>query len=213
MSAKILPKNVEPRLASYYLLLIVEDPNGETTYIDHYLDYEPDDVREFIPEGWDLLEDKSREIIRGAHDCECCGMHIMNAHECESCRNDDCDPANSWHCFTSYCDGSGCTFEGECEPAHEVRVWNEVAELLGHWVVEAEASGRVRVTQREGYEKDADSVFTSLWSAWQYAQGCAEFHAQVLRDECECGEDNCGVLHEHGIFIQEVTENRDLARA
>ncbi|MEU1309182.1 hypothetical protein ABZ419_09835 [Streptomyces cinnamoneus] len=205
---------VAPSEASWYLMLIVEDAEGETTHIDHYLDDEPADVLEFIPEGWDLLEDESQEIIRGAHDCECCGMPSMNARECESCRNEDCDPANSWHCFTGHCDGSGCTFEGECEPAHEIRVWREDGALVGLWEVAAQAESRVLVTQREGYERDAETRFTSLWSAWQYAQGCAEMHAQTLREECECGDDpECGVIYEHGISVQEVTENRDLARA
>ncbi|WP_282703731.1 hypothetical protein [Streptomyces sp. CC219B] len=208
---------VAPSVATYYLMLIVEDADGETTYIDHYLDDEPDDVTAFLPEGWELLEDESQTIIRGAHDCECCGMHIMNAHECESCRNEDCDPANSWHCFTGYCDGSGCAFEGECEPNHEVRVWRENGDLVGLWEVEAQASGRVLVTQREGYERDAEARFTSLWSAWQYAQGCAEMHAEELRRECAesgyCEGDDCGVIHPHGISVQEVTSNSDLARA
>ncbi|MEU2111534.1 hypothetical protein [Streptomyces sp. NPDC019507] len=207
---------VAPSVAAYYLMLIVEDADGETTYIDAYLDDEPADVWEFIPEGWDLIWDESREIIRGAHDCECCGMHIMNAHECETCREGDCDPAESWHCFTNHCDGSGCTFEGECEPAHEVRVWRETGDLVGLWEVKAEGPDRVVVTQCEGYERDAVSIFTSLWSAWQYAQGCAEMHAQILREECECrfyDDEPCGVMHEHGISVQEVTSNRDLSRA
>ncbi|MGA5019267.1 hypothetical protein ACPCAA_17845 [Streptomyces griseoincarnatus] len=204
---------VSPGIATYYLMLIVEDADGETTYIDHYLDEEPADVWEFIPEGWGLLDDESQEIIRGAYDCECCGVHIMNARECDTCREGDCDPAESWHCFTSYCDGSECTFEGECEPTHEVRVWHEGGDLVGLWEVEPVKGGTFLVTQREGYERDAESRFTSLWSAWQYAQGCAEMHAQSLRDECPCDEGDCGVMHEHGISVQEVTTNGDLRRA
>ncbi|MGW3336191.1 hypothetical protein ACWDCL_01755 [Streptomyces sp. NPDC001009] len=210
---------VAPSEAGWYLMLIVGRPHPETglgtetDYIDLYLDDEPDDVTDFLPEGWELLEDESQEIIRGAHDCECCGMHIMNAHECEACRLEDCDPANSWHCFTGYCDGSGCAFEGECEPTHEVRVWRENGDLVGLWEVEPVDGGGFLVTQREGYERDAEARFTSLWSAWQYAQGCADLHARTLRDECECGESDCGVMHEHGISVQEVTTNRDLSRA
>ncbi|MFJ2814376.1 hypothetical protein [Streptomyces sp. NPDC087294] len=215
MKAKI----VSPSEAAYNLMLIVAQPYPgcpgatQTTCIQEYLDDEPGDVDEWVPKGWELLEDESEEIIRGAHDCECCGMHIMNAHECESCRWEDCDPANSWHCFTGYCDGSGCTFEGECEPNREVRVWRENGDLMGLWEVEAQATGRVLVTQRKGYERDAESRFTSLSSAWQYAQGCAQMHAQTLREECDCGEDDCGVLHEHGISVQEVTSNSDDSRA
>ncbi|MFE0771984.1 hypothetical protein [Streptomyces sp. NPDC058861] len=214
---------VSPSEAEYNLMLIIGQPYPgcpgatQTTYIQQYLSDEPDDVNEWVPEGWELLEDESEEIIRGAHDCECCGMHIMNAHECEACRNEDCDPANSWHCFTGYCSGSGCSFEGECEPNHEVRVWRENGDLVGLWEVEAQATGRILVTQRKGYERDAESHFGSLWSAWQYAQGCAEMHAQILRDECAesgyCEGDTCGVIHPHGISVQEVTSNSDLARA
>ncbi|MFF4244320.1 hypothetical protein ACFYY2_07570 [Streptomyces sp. NPDC001822] len=204
---------VAPSAAAWNLMLII-GTDGDTDYVQQYLDDEPDDLSVFIPDGWYLIEDESEEIIRGAHDCECCGMHIMNAHECESCRNEDCDPANSWHCFTGYCDGSDCAFEGECEPNHEVRVWREDGSLMGFWEVEVQGTGRVLVTQREGYERDAESRFDSLWSAWQYAQGCAEMHAQTLRDECECGgDDECGVLHPHGISVQEVTSNSDLSRA
>ncbi|MBT2544492.1 hypothetical protein J7E99_28285 [Streptomyces sp. ISL-44] len=215
MNAKV----VAPSDAKFNLMLVIGQPYKgvpgatQTTYVQEYLSEEPDDIELFVPHGWELLEDESEEIIRGAHDCECCGMHIMNARECEACRNEDCDPANSWHCFTGHCDGSGCAFEGECEPSHEVRVWRENGDLVGLWEVQAEGTGRVLVTQREGYERDAESRFTSLWSAWQYAQGCAQMHAQSLRDECECGEDDCGVLHEHGISVQEVTSNSDLARA
>ncbi|MET9642529.1 hypothetical protein [Streptomyces syringium] len=218
MNAKIVP----PSEAAYNLMLIVAQPYPgcpgatQTTYIQEYLSEEPDDVELFVPEGWELLEDESEEIVRGYHDCDCCSRTILGARYCEGCPRDEweaCDPANSNHCFTDHCDGTGCSFAGECEPAHEVRVWNEVAELLGHWEVKAEAPDRVRVTQREGYEKDAESVFTSLWSAWQYAQGCAEMHAQTLRDECGCGESDCGVMHPHGIHVQEVTHNRDLSRA
>ncbi|MCX5237240.1 hypothetical protein OG824_18740 [Streptomyces prunicolor] len=203
---------VAPSDATYNLMLII-GTEDQTDYVQVYLDDEPEDVSAFVPEGWDLLEDESEEIIRGAHDCECCGVHIMNARECDTCQDGECDPAESWHCFTGHCDGSGCTFEGECEPAHEVRVWHEAGDLVGLWAVEAKGPDRVVVTQREGYERDAVSIFTSLWSAWQYAQGCAEMHAQILRDECECGEDDCGVIHEHGISVQEVTSNSDLARA
>ncbi|MEU3265099.1 hypothetical protein [Streptomyces bacillaris] len=220
MNAKI----VSPSEAAYNLMLIVAQPYPgcpgatQTTYIQEYLSEEPDDVELFVPEGWELLEDESEEIVRGAHNCDCCGNAVYGRRYCEGCNRDgDCDNSQAAHCFTGHCDGTGCSFEGECEPAHEVRVWNEVADLLGHWEVKAEASGRVRVTQREGYEKDAESVFTSLWSAWQYAQGCAEMHAQMLRDECAeagyCEGDDCGVIHPHGISVQEVTSNSDLARA
>ncbi|MFI1655637.1 hypothetical protein ACH4ZU_12120 [Streptomyces sp. NPDC020472] len=211
-----MAQRVAPSEARWNLMLII-GTEDDTTYVQEYLDDEPDDVNEWVPEGWELLEDESEEIIRGAHDCECCGKPIMNAHECQSCRDFECDPAETWHCFTNYCDGSGCTFESECEPNHEVRVWRENGDLVGLWEVEPQATGRVLVTQREGCEPGAESPFSSLWSAWQYAQGCAEMHAQILRDECAeagyCEGDDCGVIHPHGISVQEVTSNRDLARA
>ncbi|MGI5530171.1 hypothetical protein ACQEVX_23115 [Streptomyces syringium] len=211
MSAKI----VSPQEADYFLMLIIGRP-GETTYVYEFLSEEPGDVEAFVPDGWELLEDESEECIRGYHDCDCCGQTIIDARYCDGCPRDEweaCNPAESNHCFTQHCDGTGCTFEGECEPAHEVRVWHETGDLVGLWEVKAEGPERIVVTQREGYERDAVSIFRGLWSAWQYAQGCAVMHARILRDECECGGDpGCGVIHEHGISIQEVTENRDLAR-
>ncbi|MER5632147.1 hypothetical protein [Streptomyces nitrosporeus] len=217
MSAKIVP----PAEAAYNLMLIVAEPYPgipgatQTTYIQEFLSKEPDDVELFVPKGWELLEDESEVIVRGDHNCDCCGLGVVGRRYCEGCPRDEwepCDPAKSSHCFTGYCDGTECSFEGECESEHEVRVWNEVSNLLGLWEVKAEASGRVRVIQREGYERDAETVFDSLWSAWQYAQGCAEMHAQALRDDCECGEEDCGVMYPHGIRVQEVTTSRDLSR-
>ncbi|WKU46762.1 hypothetical protein Q3V23_23355 [Streptomyces sp. VNUA116] len=211
MSARI----VSPQEAEYVLMLII-GTYGETDYVQQFLSEEPEDVYAFVPDGWELLEDESEVRIRGYHDCDCCGRTIIDARYCDGCPRDAweaCNPAESNHCFTDHCDGTGCTFEGECEPNHEVRVWRENGDLMGLWEVEAQANGRVLVTQREGYERNAESHFASLWSAWQYAQGCAGMYAQTLREECECGEDDCGVNHEHGIFVQEVTESRDLSRA
>jgi len=213
---------VAPSDANYNLMLVVGQPYKgvpgatQTTYIQEYLSEEPDDVALFVPDGWELLEDESEEIVRGSHACDCCGIEVVGRRQCRECRENPeaCDPAVTWHCFTDHCDGSGCTFEGECEPAHEVRVWREDGVLVGLWEVQAEAEGRVVVTQREGYERDAVSIFTSMWSAWQYAQGCAAMHVETLRAECECGDDEeCGVLYEHGISVQEVTSNADLARS
>lgn len=48
-------------------------------------------------------------------DCSCCGQHTYDARElCDACAN-GCDPSESWHCFTGHCEGSGCTYLGECE--------------------------------------------------------------------------------------------------
>ncbi|MGC4928062.1 hypothetical protein [Streptomyces sp. DT117] len=218
MSAQI----VSPREAAYNLMLVIGQAYPgckgatQTTYVQEYLSAEPDDVELFVPDGWELLEDESEEIVRGDHECDCCGLAIVGRRYCGGCPRGEwepCDPAKSSHCFTGHCDGAECSFEGECEPAHEVRVWSEIGDLLGLWEVKAEASGRVRVTQVEGYERDAEAVFETLWSAWQYAQGCAELHAQTLRDGCECDGDGCGVMYPHGIRVQEVTSDSDLRRA
>lgn len=32
----------------------------------------------------------------------------------------------------------------------------------------------------------------------------ASIWLKELRDSCPCGEDDCGVMHEHGYFIQTV---------
>lgn len=54
--------------------------------------------------------------------CACCGVDIIGVSgaKCDGCREGDgdgqgCDTANTWHCFTGHCDGSGCTYPGECE--------------------------------------------------------------------------------------------------
>jgi hypothetical protein len=51
------------------------------------------------------------------HDCPCCGLPVYGKGSdelCTGCYN-GCDPAVTWHCYTGYCDGSGCTYPGECE--------------------------------------------------------------------------------------------------
>lgn len=55
------------------------------------------------------------------HDCPCCSQPVYTKSEyvgrvCDGCSFEDgCDPAETWHCSSSYCDGSGCTYPGECE--------------------------------------------------------------------------------------------------
>lgn len=60
--------------------------------------------------------------------CACCGQDIIGipGDKCDGCRNGDgegagegCDPATTWHCFTAHCDGTGCTYPGECEETEE----------------------------------------------------------------------------------------------
>ncbi|MFJ1700446.1 hypothetical protein ACIOHC_36245 [Streptomyces sp. NPDC088252] len=56
--------------------------------------------------------------------CACCGVDIIgvSGDKCGGCKNGDgegagegCDMTTTWHCFTAHCDGSGCTYPGECE--------------------------------------------------------------------------------------------------
>lgn len=64
-----------------------------------------------------------RDVPHGYRACDCCGTTGIGPldgepYTCEGCDPDTenpCDPAETWHCFTGYCDGSGCTYEGECE--------------------------------------------------------------------------------------------------
>lgn len=55
-------------------------------------------------------------------ECACCSAVIMgtSGDKCDGCKDGDgtgegCNPADTWHCFTGHCDGSGCTYPGECE--------------------------------------------------------------------------------------------------
>lgn len=64
----------------------------------------------------------------GYVDCECCGITFIGlpGEACDGCRSAGCDlgvngtgetvaTAENWHCFTAHCDGSGCSYPGECE--------------------------------------------------------------------------------------------------
>lgn len=60
--------------------------------------------------------------------CACCGQDIIGipGDKCDGCRNGDgegagegCDLATAWHCYTAHCDGTGCTYPGECEETEE----------------------------------------------------------------------------------------------
>jgi hypothetical protein len=66
------------------------------------------------------------EII-GYVECACCGVTMMGlpADRCEDCRKAciDGEPvatSENWHCFTAHCDGSGCSYPGECEDAPDL---------------------------------------------------------------------------------------------
>lgn len=55
----------------------------------------------------------------GIVDCACCGQHIMTSDMakpayCGGCSPDgECDSAESWHCATGECDGTGCDENGQ----------------------------------------------------------------------------------------------------
>lgn len=66
------------------------------------------------------------------HDCPCCGQPVYGpSGVCDTCAN-DCDPSTSWHCFTGHCDGSGCTFLGECEGYASAQEYLEVQYITDH---------------------------------------------------------------------------------
>ncbi|WP_409238390.1 hypothetical protein [Streptomyces sp. PA5.6] len=58
---------------------------------------------------------------KGAAACLCCGQDVVGRWLCEGCTHDypgdedECNAKTAWHCFTGHCDGSGCTYPGECE--------------------------------------------------------------------------------------------------
>lgn len=57
----------------------------------------------------------------GYVDCACCGITIIghqgsNCDAClVACQSEPTAAEGNWHCFTGHCDGSGCTYPGECE--------------------------------------------------------------------------------------------------
>lgn len=83
--------------------------------------------------GWELvaLGDDGSELGAVAYGapvgyvaCACCSLEMIGrpGERCEGCRGgsgdgsgEGCDAATAWHCFTAHCDGSGCSYPGECE--------------------------------------------------------------------------------------------------
>lgn len=68
------------------------------------------------------------EVSSGYVDCACCSITVIGVKgsKCDGCKDGDgegagygCDMATTWHCFTFHCDGSGCTYPGECEETDE----------------------------------------------------------------------------------------------
>jgi hypothetical protein len=59
------------------------------------------------------------DVQHGLRNCDCCGTSDVgplddDEFKCSTCVDTECDPAQTWHCFTGYCDGSGCSYYGEC---------------------------------------------------------------------------------------------------
>ncbi|MFI2673885.1 hypothetical protein ACH5AU_30750 [Streptomyces albidoflavus] len=67
MSARI----VSPREAAYNLMLVIGQAYPgckgatQTTFVQEYLSSRPDSVELFVPDGWELLEDESEEVMQG----------------------------------------------------------------------------------------------------------------------------------------------------
>ncbi|MFF3416790.1 hypothetical protein ACFYW9_19135 [Streptomyces sp. NPDC002698] len=60
-----------------------------------------------------------RDVPHGYRNCDCCGVSDIGPlddepFKCDGCENDECNPAETQHCFTGYCDGSGCGYHGAC---------------------------------------------------------------------------------------------------
>lgn len=58
----------------------------------------------------------------GYVECACCGVVIVGrpgdvCAACAPCREagEPVPAGDNWHCFTGHCEGSGCTYPGECE--------------------------------------------------------------------------------------------------
>jgi hypothetical protein len=59
------------------------------------------------------------DVQHGYRDCDCCGSLEIGPldnepFKCDGCENGECNPAETQHCFTGYCDGSGCGYHGAC---------------------------------------------------------------------------------------------------
>ncbi|MFF9649716.1 hypothetical protein [Streptomyces sp. NPDC014622] len=71
-----------------------------------------------------------KDVQHGFRNCDCCGDSTFGPFDdeffkCSSCEDTDCDPAETCHCFTGYCDGSGCSYHGECHLR-----WDYAAEFV-----------------------------------------------------------------------------------
>ncbi|MEU3050166.1 hypothetical protein ABZ705_27285 [Streptomyces sp. NPDC006984] len=83
---------------------------------------------------------------------------------------------------------------------YEVRVWNEVADLLGLWEVEPDGPGFL-VT----HDHREETRFATEDEALSFARFGAEALVETSRRDCLCeGAPDCGVWEPHGISVQEV---------
>lgn len=85
--------------------------------------------------------------------------------------------------------------------SHEVRVWNETADLLGLW--EIQRDGRQYVVTHDHRE---ETRFDDEGDALLFARLGAEALVETSRRDCPCGgtDPECGFWEPHGISIQEV---------
>lgn len=84
---------------------------------------------------------------------------------------------------------------------YEVRVWNEVADLLGLWEIEPDGYGRYVVT----HDHREETRFDNEGDALSFARFGAEALVETCRRDCPCeGDPECGVWKPHGISVQEV---------
>lgn len=96
------------------------------------------------------------DVQHGHRNCDCCGSFEFGPlddsyFKCSDCVDTNCDPAQTWHCFTGDCDGSGCGYYGAChlrwdyeaeftyEPEDRPGLKFEVAAMGGGTVGEAYA--------------------------------------------------------------------------
>lgn len=60
-------------------------------------------------------------VYPGYVECACCGITVIGypGARCNACLvacgAGPVATEGNWHCFTGHCDGSGCTYPGECE--------------------------------------------------------------------------------------------------
>lgn len=87
----------------------------------------------------------------------------------------------------------------------EFRVWTEASDLIGYATVTRKRGGWFTAEWlNEGGPNDGDAsqAFRSESRAYDAAQHMAEEVASQHRAACQCGSEDCGVIHPHGISVQ-----------